>query len=187
MRCSLLKQNSTAQVELLTPKTEHESLLARVAASELTNTALQERISQLQDAVEILSVSVLHHRAAFDSLAERQLANVNQDCSGKVRRAVSYAGYLIDNSIPVPVFSWPWTPRRYTTWKSDYDGQRFISIEAFTDDELNYNTGDRILITGVTVTTGPTVGGEEFLLDSTLINGLREVAESVQGLGTLTW
>ena len=64
--------NSTAQVALLTPKTEHESLLDRVAASELTNTALQERISQLQDAVERLSVSVLDHRAAFDSLAERQ-------------------------------------------------------------------------------------------------------------------
>ena len=69
------KTELTAQVALLTPKTEHESLLDRVAASELTNTAL---ISQLQDAVEILSVSVLHHRAAFDSLAERQLANVNR-------------------------------------------------------------------------------------------------------------
>ena len=80
------------------------------------------------------------------------------------------------------MFSWPWTPRRYTTWQSDYDGQRFISIEAFTDDELNYTAGDRILITGVTVTTGPTAGGEEFLLDSTLINGLREVAEFVPGV-----
>ena len=80
------------------------------------------------------------------------------------------------------MFSWPWTPRRYTTWQSDYDGQRFISIEAFTDDELNYIAGDRILITGVTVTTGPTAGGEEFLLDSTLINGLREVAEFVPGV-----
>ena len=54
-----------------------------------------------------------------------------------------------------------------------------MAIETFTDDELNYNAGDRILITGVTVTTGPTLGGEEFLLDSTLINGLREVDESV--------
>ena len=44
-------------------------------------------------------------------------------------------------------------------WKSNDDGQRFIAIEAFTDDELNYNAGDRILITGVTVTTGPTVEG----------------------------
>ena len=104
LRCSLLKQNFelaqvallapktelTAQVALLTPKTEHESLLARVAASELTNTALQERISQLQDAVELLSVSVLHHRAAFDSLAERQLANSEATTAGMlVRKAIS--------------------------------------------------------------------------------------------------
>ena len=62
-------------------------------------------------------------------------------------------------------------------------GSVLISIEAFTDDELNYSTGDRILITGVTVTTGPTVEDEEFLLDSTLINGVREVHESVPFAG----
>ena len=65
--------------------------------------------------------------------------------------------------------------KEYRTYTND-DGQRLMAIETFTDDELNYNAGDRILITGVTVTTGPTVEDEEFLLDSTLINGLREVA-----------
>ena len=84
LRCSLLKLNSLPKLRCYTPKTEHESLLDRVAASELTNTAL---ISQLQDAVELLSVSVLHHRAAFDSLAERQRRN--QDYSGMLSQAIS--------------------------------------------------------------------------------------------------
>ena len=155
-----------------TPQSEHESLLARVAASELKNTAL---ILQLQSTIDLLSAGILQNRAAFDSLAERQLANSNGDYGWYAdSESQLFAGYFIDNDIPVPVFSWPWTPRRYTTYTND-DGQRLMAIETFTDDEQNYNAGDRILITGITVTSGPFFDIE----DSTLINSVREVNGSV--------
>ena len=110
---------------------------------------------------------MLHHRAAFDSLAERQLLNSEADYSWYADSESNlFAGYLIDNAIPVPVIDWPWTPRRYTKYANE-DGQRFMVIETFTDDEQNYNAGDWILITGVTVTTGPFFGIDAFILDST--------------------
>ena len=114
------------KLQLLTPKTEHESLLDRVAASELTNTALQERISQLQAAVVRLSLSVLDHRAAFDSLADRQ---ASEPGAWEGSESGIYAGYLRDNAIPVPVFNWPWIPRRYTTTNIDAAS---MAIETFT-------------------------------------------------------
>ena len=75
-------------------------------------------ISQIQAAVEELGAIVIHHRAAFHSMAERQAGEDGAwEGSAPVNGKHIWAGCLGDNNIPVPVpvFNWPWMMEHATS------------------------------------------------------------------------
>ena len=158
------KTELTAQVALLTLKTEHALLLASVHGIVQENSRQEIAIGELQSAVEKLSLSVLDHRAAFDNLADRQ---ASEPGAWEGSDSGIYAGYLRDNAIPVPVFNWPWIPRRYITTTTN---PIRLAIQTFTPDEQNYVQGDYVYLSGWTTTVA---------VDPAQINGIQMVEASV--------
>ena len=77
-----------------------------------------------------------------------------------------FAGYLIDNNPTLCSLGMD-NAKVYTA--SDYDGS-VLYDRSFTDDELNYIAGDRILIT-VSLLHRTLLGDEDNSAGSTLING----------------